>query len=126
MSDQQPSRKGRWDKWREDIKSGLGCLFFVAVVVFAVRELSRATQLHTHDLWTGHVYPYPNDLTQSLPVGEYLSLEACVSMSLEMVNFWEGLVEEEGVYECALNCRPLFPELDNSVFTCEETQGTAP
>ena len=73
------------------------------------------------DNWRGDVYPDGSDLTRSIHIGNYESLEACRAAAQAKLR--ELGATEAGDYECGLNCRPMFPELgDESVQVCKETR----
>lgn len=117
----QDRRAGQ--RYRSRLQDTLGCLFVAGIVAYGAFSVFAGVNYlrNLGSTWIGHVYPEPDNLTLAMPVGEFSSLETCVTMSLQLVDFLGG-----GVYECSLNCQRLYPELDDSVFVCEETQGTAP
>ena len=68
--------------------------------------------------WQGSVYPDRNNLRNDIRLPEYASLESCRRAALHMIhsNGWKN-----ADYECGLNCRPMFPELVDSVLVCKKT-----
>ena len=75
-------------------------------------------QVFTSDTWTVHVYPNKSDLSASRKIGEYSSLGECRDAAVSVIeaNRWTN-----AEYECGLNCKPMFPDMPDSVLVCEQT-----
>ena len=70
------------------------------------------------DTWTPTVYPDQNDLTVSQTLRATQSLQECRNLANATLALEDW---ENGDYECGLNCRKMFPELEDSVLICKET-----
>ena len=82
-----------------------------ALTLFAAEKLE----------WLGTVYPSARDLTVYKHIGMYNTLEECraaVSEWVELIKETSGLDPD---YECGYRCKPLFPNLEDSVLVCKET-----
>ena len=69
--------------------------------------------------WRADVYPDRNHLTESKFIGTFASLEACREAAKNALQ--EIGATDSGDYECGKNCKPMFPEIEDSVQVCEET-----
>jgi hypothetical protein len=69
--------------------------------------------------WTGTIYPDRKRLQDSESTGIFASLEECRMVSRRRLLEVSDL--DVGDYECGLNCKPMFPELPDSVLVCKET-----
>ena len=67
--------------------------------------------------WSGWAYPDKTDLTASVVVGDFETLNACRVASTERLRMLNSL--ETGDYECGLNCRPS--ETGSGLYICAET-----
>ena len=70
--------------------------------------------------WRGDVYPDRSNLNQSRFIGTFDSLDACREAALDALR--QLGASDSGDYECGKNCKPLFPQLADSVQVCEETR----
>jgi hypothetical protein len=68
--------------------------------------------------WEGFVYPNANNLSNSLNIGEFPSLDACRNAATDRLAAIGALYS--GDYECGLNCEAN-AELGN-IKICEKTE----
>ncbi len=66
----------------------------------------------TKDSWTGFLYPDKSDLTKSIEVGSFPSLESCRDSIRSHTKYTEN-----SDYECGLNCKPS----DYGINICKKT-----
>ena len=111
---------------RKEVPEGVGSGCFLGVFVSAIlvwkfvlvpQFFPFLNGTKDSDTWTGHVYPDKNNLSVSRKIGEYPSLEKCreVAQAKIAAAGWRN-----ADYECGLNCKPMFPEIPDSVLVCEE------
>ncbi len=87
-----------------------------AASVLAVAVMLAACGENT---WRADVYPDRNNLSESKFIGTFDSLEACREAAKNALE--EIGATDSGDYECGKNCKPMFPQLEDSVQVCEET-----
>lgn len=80
---------------RETVKN-LQMQFLVILLIFLAGCSSG-------ERWEGHVYPDKGKLMIHHNSGEFDSLEACESASMEMLQSINAL--QKGYYECGKNCK---------------------
>lgn len=91
--------------------------------IFAL-TLSLSACSAQSEQWEGWVYPDKDNLAQSVDIGTYKSLTECRVSALELLTKLSSI--DAGDYECGLNCKPLFENVEDSVHVCEQTQGLTP
>ena len=69
-------------------------LIIGAVVLFAIMEQEE---------WTGYVYPDKGNLSHSIKIGSFDSLESCGSSARRTLTALDK--RATGDYECGLNCK---------------------
>ena len=83
--------------------------------------LAAAAACSGEPTWRGWVYPDRNDLSQSIPLGEFESLESCRASAVAVMAKLPVGTEEEPLepdYECGRDCRT---HSEFAVNVCEET-----
>jgi len=70
------------------------------------------------EVWTGIVYPDASNLLIFERVGDFASLDTCLTTAITKVNSFAA--PNSADYECGLNCKPS--DFDPDRMICEETR----
>jgi hypothetical protein len=70
--------------------------------------------------WQGWVYPDRTNLSNSISVGkDFKSLSDCRAACVNKINTSRY---NNADYECGLDCKPLYPNIPDSVMVCKKTE----
>ncbi len=71
----------------------------ITILLFIMPAFSYADM---DEWWSGHVYPFKNNLAYDVPIGIFTSLRDCRVAAQHMIRLFEW---EDSTYECGMNCR---------------------
>ena len=92
-------------------------IFYVLFLLFLMPVSSNS---FFGEKWQGWVYPDRTNLSNSISVGkDFKSLTDCRSACVNRINA-SGYKNAD--YECGLNCKPMYPNIPDSVIVCKKTE----
>ena len=92
-------------------------LLLILLVTFLIPDTSNS---FFGEKWQGWVYPDRTNLSNSISIGkDFKSLTDCRNACLNKINV-SGYKNAD--YECGLNCKPLYPNIPDSVMVCKKTE----
>jgi hypothetical protein len=92
-------------------------ILLILLVTFLIPDTSSS---FFSEKWQGRVYPDRTNLSNSISIGkDFKSLSDCRKACLNKINV-SGYKNAD--YECGLNCKPLYPNIPDSVMVCKKTE----